>query len=290
MTAPFETVTFTSQQHGWDYDSYDKTVARLFNALTLVNAAGVPTAKPVPLIFATPDRAWATMRKKFEKDIERDREFRIPLPFISLQQIGDTAYDPRRYLYKKILYRRVALDTDDYRTCLSHAKPLPFTFQYAAELWVKTRYEARVNGAQFSQLFDEGGMAYRKVDHGYPIGPKWIPFFLDSGISDNSNLDAGDQERSLRFSMTIRVEGWLAPPLITQHLVHEMNVVVDMPEDGVCGDNIYDNGEVAYWSPLQKGNPDTGEIVEGQDEFTDPYVGPDYRVARFSVGNPCVDV
>lgn len=289
MTAPFETITMSPRQYGWDYESYDRSTAQIFNALKIVGSNGVPTGQPIPLVFATPDRAWSTMRQKFAKNVETDREFRVPLPFLSLQQIGDAQYDPRRYLYHKIRYRRVAMDTDDFKTCLSHSHPLPFTFQYSAELWVKTRYEARVACAQFAQLWHEGGMLYRKVDHGYPMGVKYVPWFLDSGPTDNTNLEAADQERSLRWTFTVRVEGWLPPVVIEQKLVHDLNVTFEMPES-LCEDNPYEDAEVAAFYPMNRGNPDTGEIVTGNEDFDSDYLGEDYRLSRFSRDNPCVEV
>jgi len=188
----FPVVNLSPQQYALDYDSYDKAVARLCNSLKLVDQNGIPTTRPIPLIFSTPERAWALMRKKFAKDISSNRDFRIPLPFLSVQQIGDTVFDPHRYLYKAILYRRVAIDTSDYKTALAHPHPLPFTFQYSIELWTKTRYEARVAVAQFASLWDEGGMLYRLVDHGTPLGVKYIPMFL-TGITDNTNLETADR-------------------------------------------------------------------------------------------------
>lgn len=285
----FDTVTFTPKQYAWDYISYDKATARLFNSLRIVDpSTHLPTNRPIPLMFATPERAWARMRKKFQKNISQDREFKIPLPFISVQQIGDTTFDPRRYLYKKILYRRVALETTDYTASLAHAHPLPYTFQYSAELWVKTRYEARVAAAQFAALWDSGGMCYRRVDHGIPMGVKFIPFFLE-GITDNTNLEAVDQQRSLRWTFTVRVEGWLPPVTVEQKLIHQVNVSVEAPEL-ICTEDIYEDSELDYYNPAVKGDPTTGEIVDGSADFSDDYDGTDYRLARFNVGNPCLEL
>lgn len=284
----FDTITMTPYQHGWDYNSYDKAAAQLFNPLKLVDSAGIPTARPIPLIFATPERAWSLMRRKFKKQIAENPNFRIPLPFLSLQQIGDATFDPSRYLYRKILYRRVAIDTQNYESALAHPHPLPFTFQYSCELWTKTRLEARVAIAQFAALWDEGGMLYRKIDHGTPLGIKIIPFFLE-GITDNTNLEASDQQRSLRWTFSFRVEGWLQPPTITQKLVHQLNVQIEMPEN-LCEENPYEDAIVADYMPLHKGNPDTGEIVEDDEAFDPAYSGTDYRLSQFSTGNPCVEL
>jgi len=287
---PFPVVNMTPKQHAWDYESYDKSTARLFNALKVVDASGVPTARVIPLIFATPERAWARMRKKFQKNISQDRSFKIPLPFISLQQIGDTTFDPQRYLYKKILYRKVALETTTYAEAIAHAHPLPYTFQYSAEMWTKTRIEARVAVAQFAGLWDEGGMLYRQVDHGTPMGVKFIPWFLE-GIADNTNLEPVDQQRSLRWTFSMRVEGWLPPVPITQKLVHSIDVSIE-DDPSLCDpDDPYGDNLLEYFGPMSKGDPTTGEIVDGDEAFTGPaYGGIDYRVARFNQGNPCVEL
>lgn len=284
----FPTIEYTPFQFAWDYESLDKAAAQLFNPLRLVDASGIPTTRPIPLIFATPERAWALMRRKFKKQIGTDRNFRIPLPFLSLQQIGDATFDPRRYLYRKILYRRVALETNGYTDALSHPHPLPYTFQYSCELWTKTRLEARVAVAQFAGLWAEGGMLYRKVDHGTPMGVKIIPFFLE-GITDNTNLDTADQQRSLRWTFTFRVEGWLPPVVIQQKLVHQFHVTVEVP-DSLCDEDIYADDELESFFPLQKGNPATGEIVIDDEMFDPDYDGIDFRIANFSLGNPCVEL
>lgn len=287
--ADFETISMSAQQHAWDFESYDKSVARLCNALTLVDSNGIPTSRPVPLVFATPERAWARMRKKFHKNISSDREFKIPLPFLSVQQVGDTTFDPRRYLYKKTLYRRVALDTDGYTDCLSHPHPLPYTFQYSIELWTKTRYEARVNCAQWAGLWEDGGMLYRLVDHGTPMGVKYVPFYLE-GLTDNTNLDPVDQQRSLRWTFTVRVDGWLPPVTVQQKLVHNIDISVETPPELCAEDDPYTDYELFSIEPSVKGNPATGEVVEGDADFDDDYTGIDFRRARFNVGNECLEL
>jgi len=287
--ADFETVTYSPRQYAWDYESYDKAAARLCNVMRLTDAAGLPTDRPIPLVFATPERAWAVMRKKFEKNILEDRDFRIPLPFLSIQQIGETVFDPRRYLYRKVLYRKVALNTTDYTSALAHAHPLPFTFQYSVEVWTKTRYEARMAIGQFASLWEEGGMAFRQVDHGTPMGVKWVPFFLE-GISDNTNLEPVESQRSLRWTLTFRVEGWLPPTPIEQKLVHKINVNVEAPENLCSPDDPYEDSTLESYYPVAQGNPETGEIVEGDQSFDDDYTGTDYRTSRFSTGNPCLSL
>lgn len=287
MTRPIDTVELSPQQHAFDYETYDKAVARLCNALTIVDTDGLPTNRPIPLMFATPERAWARMRQKFNKELSEDRDFKIPLPFISVQQIGDTAFDPRRHLYRKILYRKVAIDTEDFGTCLSHPHPKPYTFQYSIELWVKTRYEARVNVAQWANIFSDGGMTYRKVDHGLPLGVKIVPFF-EEGITDNTNLEPIDSQRSLRWTFTVRVDGWLSPPMIQQKLVHEIHTDIETPAN-LCEPDPYAADLVDGYYPLAKGNPETGEVVNGNEDFDEYYAGIDYRVKRFSQGNPCVE-
>lgn len=282
--ASFPTVEFTKQQYTPDYESYDRAVARMMNSLRVVGADGIPTNKPIPLIFATPERSWAEMRKKFQKQIDANRDFRIPLPFLSVQQIGDTTFDPKRYLYNKILYRRVAL-SDDFKKCLSQPAPQPYNFQYSIELWTKSRYEARVAVMQFANLFEQGGMTYRLVDHGYPFGVKYIPFFLE-GITDNTNLEPADQERTLRWTFTLRIEGWLPPIPQEFFVVQEIQTTVETAAN-LCEENIYEDTLLDVYSPLVHGNAATGEIVEDSQPFTPGYSGPDYRVWRLSPGNPC---
>ena len=122
-------VTFTPVQHTVDYSSYDKAAARLFNVCTLLDNTGVPIAKRIPLVFASPERAFAQARKKFNLA----DNVPIPLPIISLQQIGDTQFDSRRYLSRFIKYRRVAAnETSEKYYARSH--PQPYTFQYSAEI------------------------------------------------------------------------------------------------------------------------------------------------------------
>lgn len=284
--AEFPTIEYGAYQHGWDYQSYDAAAAQLFNSLRVVDAnTRLPTEKPIPLVFATPERAWGLMRKKFGKAPD-DPNFKVPLPFISLAQMGDASFDSKRYLYNKILYRKVAI-SPDFRKCLSHPKPQPYSFQYAAELWVKTRYEARVAAAEFAGLFEEGALCYRIVDHGTPLGKKLVPFFLQ-GITDTTNLDTGDGERSLRWSLSFRIDGWLQPKVIEQNLVHDVNVTINAP-DSLCNPDPYGRDELDGFLPMTQGNPQTGEVVQGDEAFDPDYNGVDYRTWRISPAPACVE-
>jgi hypothetical protein len=203
MTTPTveDVVDVIGTKPAWDYDTYDKALAAFVSSTLHMDQ------KPVPLVFASPERSYAQMRRRF--NLEKDQP--VPLPFVSLSQVGDTVQDPERFLAPSIRLRNMGRDEDKAITYTS-GWPLPYNFQYAIELWVRNRNEARIMLAQLALRFTTGKYIFLTVDHGEPFGEKIVRIEQDS-ISDNTSLETGEADRSLRWTVTITLFGWLLKPV-----------------------------------------------------------------------------
>lgn len=214
MPATIDDVVIVDGEHPlWDYTTYDHAMAKFLGEVFIQND------KPIPIVFATPDRAYALIRKRF--DLPKDQP--IPLPFISLSQVGDIQSDPQRFLSKYIKLRNLGRDEDN-SLLYTAQRPAPWNFTYTAELWMRTRAEAMAQRRNIASRFDEAiGTTYITVDHGEPIGNKLIRLELTS-CTDNSDLETADKNRSLRWSFTFTLYGWLTYPVEKTHRVETINI------------------------------------------------------------------
>lgn len=198
----------------WDFQIYDPAIADLLRDNITLND------KSIPIVFATPDRAFSQMRRRFK--LAKDQN--IPLPFISLSQGTETKFDNYRCLAPAIKIRNMG--TDESRSIsFQMGWPLPYDFTYTADIWVRNREEGRLHCAQMASIFEQVSYTYITVDHGVPIGTKFIKIDLTS-INDVSSLDPGDGNRDLRFSFGMIIHGWLAKRVETVHRVHKIDVYV----------------------------------------------------------------
>ncbi len=217
-TRYIETDEYTPFQEDWDYESYDKSIAD-FCASLFTN-----DEKALPITFATPDRAFAQMKTKFKL---RDNQ-PIPLPFLSIQQIGDSVPDPTRRLCHKI-YKRMGevYNSDGSINCgLRMQWPLPYNFTYSIELWVKTRKEARRYLRQYAEQFEHGDYSYIAVDHGEGMGLQLVRV-ENQGLADNTQLETGAEQRILRWTATILVYGWLPRRIQEVPIVKKISVSIE---------------------------------------------------------------
>ena len=211
-------VELTPFQEYWDYQSYDKALAAWLQKQFTIDGS------PIPLTFATPDRAFAQMAKKF--NLKENQP--VPLPFISLQQVGDAVPDPKRRLSYSI-YERVGetYNSDgSLKGALIRRWPIPYNFTYTAELWCKTRMEARGYLRSYAEAFEHGDYTYLTVDHGDGIGQKLVRV-ENQGITDNTNLESGQEQRTLRWALTLVVYGWLPRRLEEVKVIQRVNITFE---------------------------------------------------------------
>lgn len=218
MTIPDAYTEITPFRESWDYETYDHALADWCRLLFVTDS------RPIPIVFATPDRAFAQMKNKFKLPEGQP----IPLPFLSIQQIGDSEPDPKRRLTPAFRMKVSDTYTDDgvLKGALTMQFPLAYNLLYSLEWWVRTRKEGRRFARQYAEGFEHVDYTYLTVDHGEGIGVKWVRM-VNQGITDNSVLESGGDQRTLRWSATVQIEGWLPRRITEVPVVKRINVSVE---------------------------------------------------------------
>lgn len=175
----------------------------------IVNGAPlVKDSTTVPVIFATPDRAFSTMRELLkDKGIQTNDLKNVPLPFISIER-STILHDPMRQRspfgarYQDIL----TSDTSTYTAYF----PRPYDIDYNIEVWSRNRETLNAYQYWFLAQFIAHEM-FVDVDM-RPISEVWgtkiIPF-ENEGMRDLSNLSPDTENRILRFSLRLKAKAWI---------------------------------------------------------------------------------
>jgi hypothetical protein len=150
---------------------------------------------------------------------------RIPLPFVSIYRQPPVP-DEARFIRSGV----TALSyTPDLRSTTSSAAPYPLNIPYQLDFWYKRKFsEAFIWEWVFAQLGSLGS-AYNELFRTVTIGSGWgdkiIPIRFDS-MSDNSDLEPGEANRTLRSTVDFTVKAWMFPPLQTNGTGANSNKIV----------------------------------------------------------------
>ena len=161
--------------------------------------------KKVPVIFASPDRAFSSMQEILGIEATKN----VPLPFVSVLR-SRVRPDPLRFHGTNVFFRKLATTVDGTST-VSVPFPLPYDITYQIEYWAKNRETLNVLELWSATQFDGGFEMFIPIDFSQTppwSGTKNIPF-ENEGISDNSNLEPGTEHRTLRFTQQLTAKGWL---------------------------------------------------------------------------------
>jgi len=200
--------------------------------------------RPLLCCFATPDRAFAQIRKmvrertgqdvtRMENPIayldaggEAQRKPEVtPLPFASLGRIG-VGLDLTRYVR---FYFRRRYYTADRTKYYGMKRPLPINLSYQVDLWARDLFDLDDLANQML-LRLEADYFYLTVEHPFPMGEK-IVYTKFEGVVDKSDLEPAEQQRVLRKSFTFTVHGWLAYPADEYGIVETAGIEIDRSED-----------------------------------------------------------
>lgn len=207
MSIPIEKIDLSTEKVAWCYESYDRAFAEFIG-----NSLGKGN---VPIVFATPDRA----RAQVARMLNLTRPEAVPLPYISISQVGDVTYDMHRAMPFKAEYRNVNI-SDDAKTSYNIPTPLPYDISYQVDYWSRTRYEAM--RARRNLLLELGYLPkFIKVDLGDPFPTKIVELQFN-GVTDNSILESGGEERVLRWTYSFVIKGWLPRPAYEVYLIHKI--------------------------------------------------------------------
>ncbi len=254
------------------YDTYDKAMARWFNSFLFIKARGplgtlVNTSKPLPIVFATPDRALARLAERLCPGQEIDFDTPgaasvIPLPAASLERSGDYEIDMRRWSNRIIRYGGLSYDD---REMLQYKHPIPVNILYQLSIWAKTEKELVAYVVDIVRMF-RGVETFIKVIHGSGFGIRCVPLLLDR-ISQASELEPGADNRLLRYVFPITLGGWVP------HLPYSVKTVLRFDVEVGVADDL--SSGVADQTDAITVNDVSGEVIPGGGpEATRPLDGP----------------
>lgn len=238
---------------------------------------------PIPVVHATPDRAFASYRELLLAQEQRRRladgrqptikdvSFRLrrqqpernpPLPLwsyhrqdenldrtrwnrMTLRKLGFVVRRPDNSIIKK--------GDPDYQTAIYQAPfPLPLSFPYQIEIWTRNQVTANLIRQQLHLRYDEG-QVYFRLDFS-PVhavyGCKLVRMSID-GIANNSDLEPGEPgDRVVRYTVSTTIHGWLWRPVREIPTVLSTVFDIDLDDDEVTDETFTvelteDDGEEA---------------------------------------------
>ena len=170
---------------------------------------------PVPSVFAPPQRAFAALKDLFETQGVVVENNRVPLPATALHRDMPT-FNPALYRFTDRWIARYD-NPPDHKKVKVTGPPQSVTIPYVLEIWTYTQIEMLSILKQLSMKF-RGELAYSVVDL-REYGPKRFSIRND-GITDASNLEPQEEERTLRTTMNVTLNAVLHQPLETVRTVH----------------------------------------------------------------------
>jgi len=207
------------------YYNYDKAVVDFLGGVSY-------DGKPILRVFATPERAFAQVKKWFKE--RRDRDVRtIPLPIVSLFRIA-AALDHARY-HKTTRYHKMYY-TPDRKKYYGMRYPQPVTLTFQIDLWARLIRDLEDATAQFLQKF-RINETYLTVKHPFPMGERLVLTLLRDELGvDTTGLEAGGEQRTLRRTFTLDVYGWVSYPADEFGIVEQIETTIIESDDPAEGD------------------------------------------------------
>ena len=205
--------------------------------------------RPVPVVYAGPDRAHGQMKKylasrmgsstgkKIEELIKEIDEAKIPRPFISVFMTL-AGYDASRFT--PFVHRGIAIDVEE-GTALSVQAPRPENITVQADMWAGDDWHCGDSLAfQLKSMFnaDDTPLFVDFTDPAFYLPPYQIPEFCklmgkitcrltDGGINDTSQYTgARGVPKEVRQTFSGNLEGWLPRMPYKGELVRSMEFQV----------------------------------------------------------------
>lgn len=256
------------------YDTYDKAVAAWFNSWLFIkkgnpNGPGfVNTTRPIPIVFASPDRALGRIAAKLcpNEEINFDTPGAvdvIPLPAASLEHTNDVEVDMRRWNNRIVRYGGISYDD---REMLQYKFPIPVNVEYQLSIWAKTRKELVAYAVDFLRKF-RGVELFIKVVHGNGFGIRAVPILLNR-VQQAVELETQGDNRLLRWVFVFTLGGWVP------HVPYSVKTVLRFEVDVGVADDL-SSGVADQVDATIVVNDVTGEVVPGGGpEATRPLDGP----------------
>lgn len=216
------------------YDNYDKAFVDQVRTLKYwgTDDAGEEFCAPLPVVFATPERAFAQIRSQIARRRGRstpeDAQIQtIPLPFASLSRTSEQMNMDR---WVTADWHRAGYDSKTRRYARLQ-KPASWDLTYDLDIWTRNLFTLNDFTTQIVAWLTGDWFTFR-VDHPAPVRWRNITVHM-KGMTDNSKLDpANEEERKLRRTFTFVVEGWVMGPVRSVGLVDSVHThVIDDYKD-----------------------------------------------------------
>lgn len=169
----------------------------------------------IPIVFASAERAFATISELYGEP----NCTRVPLPAMALSR-SDISDNRELYVHKqRSIYRYD--DAPNHTKVKVAQSPQPKLLTYTLEAWCRTMREMNNLILQLSTKFNLD-LAYIRVDL-EEFGVKRFALKLESS-TDASELEYGEQDRKLRHSLTMTLNGVFHKPMRTIETVKSVDV------------------------------------------------------------------
>lgn len=214
---------------------YDNAVASWIQECPLRLKDG----KPLRVVFATPDRAFARMREILKEELGEKNAIDVrlvPFPFASVTR-GDWSFDYARFhgdYNTFVAAPHVApagvsvegTEGDDAGEGYWQTEfPKPVNLEFQVDLWSRERSPLNIF-QQWIQFSGETDIGYLRVDFS-SLWPEWgekLVAYTQEGGSDVSELEPEEGERILRATVPLTVHGWLLPDMRVTRSVRKLGV------------------------------------------------------------------
>lgn len=182
----------------------------------------------------------------------------LTLPRISITRLGKTLA-PDRFNATRIRRLGWAHNDGTHRAIRAGKYPTPIDINYQIDLW--SEYVRDMNLLEQKLLFEFAfSYIYLQVRPDDVWGDKIYPIFLDGEIADNSDLEVGENDRSIRKTLSIRAECWIWD----QDTVAPVNVVkrfeLQYRDDTDGGDVLLDTDFIPPYITLATGDGSTTDF------------------------------
>lgn len=205
------------------YENYDRAVWHKVREVVYhtQDENGQDSAKPIFVVFASPERAFAQVAKQLARqrgiDKVTDQDIKnVPLPIVSINRLPPK-FDPKRYQHctlKNLYY--CAERQEWYKT----KRPNPYDIQYQIDLWARNIGTMDDLMNQILSWFDSNYF-YLKVEHPFPFGDR-IVFTQLNDVADSSKLEDEKDQRAIRRTISMTVSGWLCFPAESHSIVEKV--------------------------------------------------------------------
>lgn len=190
------------------YRNYDPAVAAFLGSFLFtfkqIGNQLVMTTKHLPIVFATPDRAFSEAIRVLCPGATTDLK-RPPLPIGSLDNSADPSLEAgRMWTTAPIRYMGHSYDRTE---MLQMPFPIPYAFPYTLSIWANTKAEHDAYRHEIVKRFRKKER-FLEVRHKDGFGLRCVAFTLES-VANAFELAPGAEDRTLRSAYNFVLHGWM---------------------------------------------------------------------------------